>query len=488
MRLSGTDRRSVPTQAAGSAATGLSDADAVTLPHPGAALIDPIAGRELSGSALIAAVDAAADRYAELPAGPVFALTRTDVDSVVRYLGAVQARRPVALIDAGLSPEMLGDLIDRYRPGVITGVAGRTQDRLTPYDVRECAVLGPLWAGPDGAETHPDLALLLATSGSTGNPRLVRLSRHALFRNVASVVAALGIDATETTVTSLPLFYTYGLMVLNTHLAAGGTVLLDPRGLLDAGFWRTAADRRITSLATVPYQCEMLRRIGFDPQTVPTLRTLTQAGGRLRSDLVVDFSARMRTAGGELIVMYGQTEAGRMAVLPPGFLPDAAESAGAAIPGGAFLVDSPDADGTGEIVYTGPNVMMGYADSAADLVRGDDLAGVLPTGDVGRVDERGLLFLSGRIKRFSKVFGVRLNLDDVERMLTGRGPLAAVSGDDRIVIYAEAADDDLRTVIRHDLVKRTGLHSTGFDIRAIDALPLLPNGKIDYQSLSGMER
>lgn len=446
------------------------------LPHPDARLVDGRTGATVRGAALRTAVDAAAGGYAALPPGMVVTLMPTTVDAVLGYLGAVAARRPVALLDPALPADVLQDLVHRYRPAVVTGVS----DRPAPpgYATAHAEPLGPLWRGPGDTAVHPELGVLLATSGSTGSPRLVRLARRAVLANVAAVTAALAIDADEVTVTTLPLYYTYGLTVLNTHLSAGATVVLDERGLLDREFWATVRRHRVTSLAAVPYQYEMLSRIRFDPAAYPALRTLTQAGGRLRRDLVVDFHRRMRTTGGDLVVMYGQTEAGRMAILPAGRLPDCADSAGAAIPGGQFTVG----DG-GEIRYTGPNVMMGYARTAVDLARGDDLCGVLDTGDLGRLDADGLLYLTGRTKRFSKVFGVRISLDDVERMLQHRGPVAAVSGDDRIVVWAEGAAPQLCAEIRRELSTRIGLHSSGFEVRDIEQLPLLPSGKIDYRAL-----
>lgn len=121
--------------------------------------------------------------------------------------------------------------------------------------------------------------------------------------------------------------------------------------------------------------------------------------------------------------MYGQTEAtARMAVLPPERLADKLGSAGLALPGGRL-----EADDDGEILYHGPNVMMGYADTADDLSRGDDLGGVLRTGDLGRVDPDGFLHITGRLKRMAKIFGIRVNLDDVERMLRGSGPVAVTA-------------------------------------------------------------
>ncbi len=447
----------------------------MSLLHPSARLVDAASGRVVAGGELSALVASAADAFAACrAAGPVFALTPTDVDGVVRYLGAVAARRAVALLDPATPRDTLLDLVARFAPALVTGVSEAAP---AGYADAELPGLGPVWARPgDGVAPHPDLALLLTTSGSTGNPKLVRLSRRAVLTNAAQIADSLGITADAVAPTTLPLFYTYGLSVLNSHLLRGATVVLEREGLLRADFWRAVDEHGVTSLAAVPYQYEMLRRLRFDPARHPSLTTLTQAGGRLHPDLVTDFAARMN---GRLFVMYGQTEAtARMTVLPPERIADKLGSAGLPVPGGSLAVDD------GEVVYTGPNVMMVYAESAADLAKGDELGGVLRTGDLGRLDDEGFLFLTGRAKRIGKVFGVRVNLDDVERSLAAHGPVAAVAGDDRLRVFLEGGDP---RAVRSELAARLGTHVSGLDVRAVDRLPLLPTGKVDYRALEGAQ-
>ncbi|RKF27014.1 AMP-binding protein [Micromonospora globbae] len=458
-----------------------------SLLHADARLVDAATGRRLGGADL-------ADRVADLaallddePPGVVFATAAADIDAVLRILAAWEAGRPVALLDPQITPAALRDLVGRFRPAVLLG-APAPGDGFQPA----AAGLGPAWrrTGPAGERPHPDLALLLTTSGSTGNPKLVRLSRTAVQANASAIATALGLDGDEVAPTTLPLHYTYGLSVLTSHLHAGATVLLARTGLTSRDFW-TAVDRHgATSLAGVPYQYEMLRRLRFAPARHPRLRTLTQAGGRLHPELVADFHERMAAVGGRLFVMYGQTEAtARMTVLPPDRLPGKLGSVGLPVPGGTVSIRADDGtettepDRVGEIVYRGANVMMGYAETAADLARPDELGGVLATGDLGRLDADGFLFVTGRIKRIAKVFGVRVNLDDVERSLGHHGPVAAVAGADRLVVVVEGADPDRLAGIRAEVAAALGTHSSGVQVRGVDALPLTPTGKPDYRVL-----
>ncbi|GAB1644782.1 AMP-binding protein [Krasilnikovia sp. MM14-A1259] len=439
----------------------------MNLLHPDARVVDAATGAVLDH----AHVDAAAAGFARHAPGVAFALTPTELPAVARYLGALQTGRPVALLDPELAPPVLHELVGRFAPALVTGVTGEP-----PAGYRAEA---DTWVRlSPAAEVHPDLALLLTTSGSTGNPKLVRLSGAAVLANAEAIATSLGITGDDVAPTTLPLFYTYGLSVLHSHLLRGATVVLERSGLLRPDFWAAVDAYRVTSIAAVPYQYEMLRRLRFDAALYPSLRTLTQAGGRLRPELVADFGQRMAAAGGRLFVMYGQTEAtARMTVLPPDRLADKLGSAGPPIPGGALSVVD------GEVVYRGPNVMLGYAETAADLARGDDLGGVLHTGDLGRLDDDGFLFLTGRLKRIGKVFGVRVNLDDVERSLAAHGAVAAVAGDDRIHVFVEGADAQLARAVRGELAGWLDTHFSGLDVRGVDALPLLPTGKIDYRRL-----
>jgi acyl-CoA synthetase (AMP-forming)/AMP-acid ligase II len=455
----------------------------------GARLVDVAGGRVLEGEQLAAGVTAAGEQLAALPQGVLFARTAVDLPSVLRYLGAFEAGRPVALIDPALDADVLAGLVTRFRPAAVLNAA----DGAPPAEYAE---RDGDWVreDPNGVTPHPDLAVLLPTSGSTGNPKLVRLSRHAVLANADAIAEVLGIFSAEVAPTSLPLHYSYGLSVLNSHLIRGATVVIEPSGVLGRGFWDAVTEHKVTSLAGVPYHYEMLRRLKFDPAKYPSLRTLTQAGGKLRDDLVVEFNDRIRGAGGQMFVMYGQTEAApRMATVPADRLAGKIGSAGKVLPGGALTVRRDDGSETvhpkitGEVLYRGPNVMMGYAENEAELANGDDVGGTLATGDLGYLDEDGFLFITGRLKRIGKVFGNRVNLDDLEHAVrsasVGIDVVAAVAAGDKVVLFAEGVGKDTCKEAARALSDRLHLHTSGFDVRSLDTVPLLASGKIDYRSL-----
>jgi acyl-CoA synthetase (AMP-forming)/AMP-acid ligase II len=456
-----------------------------SLIHDGARLIDAVDGSRLAGAGLASRVAAVADELSALADGVVFARMSQDLPSVLRYLGAFESGRAIAMIDPSLDADVLAGLIERFRPAAVLGAA----EGSAPKGYR---VKGATWerTGREGVAPHPDLAVLLPTSGSTGNPKLVRLSRGAVLHNADTIAQVLGIDEDEVTATNLPLHYSYGLSVLNSHLLRGATVVVDGNGVMGRPFWTAVETYKITSLPGVPYHYEMLRRLRFDPAKYPSLRTLTQAGGKLRTELVTEFNEKMRAVGGRMFVMYGQTEAApRMSTVPAEMLTEKLGSAGPALPGGTFSIRGDD--GTeitepgvdGEVVYRGPNVMMGYAETEAELANGDDVGGVLVTGDLGHLDADGYLYITGRLKRIGKVFGNRVNLDDLEQVVKGYGPAAAVPAGDKVVVWLQDADAEACKAAAKTLSERLHLHVTGFDVRPSGDFPLLPSGKIDYRSL-----
>lgn len=467
--------------------------------RPGARLVDAAHGVTLDGESLSARVDLAAAAFDALPPGAVFTAAEATTASVIRYLGAFEAGRAVLPVDPGTPPRTLAESALRFAPALLTGFDDvvlaellRLPECTDAYEVVDLPILGPSLLRDDRASRaipHPDLGVLLGTSGSTGRPKLVRLARSAVLANTESIAAALDLRSDDVAVTALPLFYSYGLSVLNSHLWAGATVVLSDPDVTGSAFWKTVDMYGVTSLALVPSQYEMLRRLRWSSERHGRIRSMTCSGGRLRDDTTLHFHNDLRRHGGSLSVMYGQTEAGpRIASLSPDRLPEKLGSVGPGIPGVSLSIRLEDGTETvepgraGEVVCRGPGVMMGYAEHAGDLAQPDMCSGTLRTGDLGRLDHDGCLFLTGRISRLAKVFGVRIDLAAVEHVLAGEGPVAAVAGDDRILIWIEG-DGTRGPELARTTAERLRVHRSGVEVRFVDRLPALANGKTDYRAL-----
>ncbi|WP_041413908.1 AMP-binding protein [Sinorhizobium fredii] len=345
----------------------------------------------------------------------------------------------------------------------------------------------------DPVVPHPDLAVLLSTSGSTGQGKYVRLSRTNIEANAGAIADYLGLTAADRTCLILPLHYSYGLSVLNAHLSVGASVYLPGRSILDEGFLDGLAESGCTNLSGVPYSYDLLEKVGFRERAFPHLRFMTVAGGRLPPEKVHLYNEHLTARGASFFVMYGQTEAtARMAYVPPDRLSGREDRIGVAIPGGSLRIEDESGrlitgpEQPGELIYRGPNVMMGYALSRADLAEGAALS-VLRTGDLAVRDADGLFRIVGRTKRISKIAGLRIGHDGLEAALERHDIAAAVIGSD-VEIHAYFVGERDPADVRRLLVSASGL--TLLQVRAtrIDALPRLASGKVDYEALRQKSR
>ncbi len=398
------------------------------------------------------------------------------VHAVVAWLGALAGGHAVVPLPAG-DGDQRAFVTRRLAPDVVVRpIGGRWR--------RERGV-------GDGGDLHPDLAQVMTTSGSTGAGKFVRLSAAAVDSNARSIATSLALGPDDRAALVLPLHYSYGLSVLASHLAAGASVDLGFGSVLDPDFIDRLATSGCTGLSGVPYTFELLEGVGFRERMPATLAVMTVAGGRLEPRLVRLYDETLRRRGGRFHVMYGQTEAtARIAVLPPERAADAPDRIGTAIPGGRLhLVDEAGrtiegAGRVGELVYDGPNVMMGYAEERADLARGPEMA-QLATGDLAERDADGLFRIVGRKARFSKIAGLRVGHDALEAMLARSGVEAAVTGDDRGLNVAYVGRDSDETV-RREVAKAAGVTLRHVRVAAVPALPRTSAGKIDLPAVRGL--
>ena len=356
----------------------------------------------------------------------IFILSENSIGSLLGYVAAL-SNRIVPLIlsvktDAGLyqnlyrlyCPEYLW--MPRFRLGEL---GGNVVFESWGYVLVKTGLQSP--------PLYDELSLLLPTSGSTGSPKLVRHSYRNIEANAENVENLFGLTADERAMAILPMHYTMGLSVITSHLKAGAMLILSGRSLLDAKFWKMLKDERATSFTGVPYSYELLMKLRFTRMNLPDLQTITQGGGKLTEE---QFSALAKYAdetGKRFIATYGQSECtARMAYLPPELASTKICSIGIAEPGGKLSLIEDDGretfegEGSGEMVYRGENVTLGYATCPEDLLKGDENHGVMHTGDLARRDADGCYYIVGRLKRFLKIFGLRIGLDEIENLVKSR--------------------------------------------------------------------
>lgn len=421
-----------------------------------------------------------------------FCLCENTIGSFVGYVAFMVNNIPTVLLDASKDIDIIDGLIEHYQPQYIWCPTKRIDELSIGVPVMEYEDYTLLQTGKQEYEIHPDLLLCLTTSGTTGSPKLVKLTEDNLRSNAESIAEYLKITEKERAITSLPMYYSFGMSVINSHLIKGATLLLTDKAVIQREFLNFLKEGKVTSIAGVPYTYEMLRRLRFLQMELPELRTMIQAGGKLNANIVKEYVEAAKANGKEFIVMYGQTEAApRMSYLPFEKALDKYASIGIAIPGGKLSVrdvndqEIKESDTDGELIYEGPNVCMGYAECIEDLAKGDENHGVLHTGDVARFDSEGYFYITGRMKRFVKIWGNRCNLDATEQLVKSITTSCACVGiDDKITVFI--TEDGLEEKIKTYLCNKTGLNLRAFEVRVIDAIPTLPSGKLDYQKMQEM--
>ena len=428
--------------------------------------------------------------------GLLFCLCENRIGSLLGYIACMEHHIPIVLLDGSKEVSTINYLVDIYQPEYIWLLDKRANDYNGEkvYEYGSFVLLRMHYAIEiDTPKIYPELALCLTTSGSTGSPKFVRLSAKNVLANAESIAEYLDIDENERPVTTLPSYYSYGVSVINSHLIKGATILLTEGTVAQRDFWNFLKEQKATSIAGVPYTYEMLKMLRFFRMELPYLKTMTQAGGKLNKDIAKEYIEWAKSKGKRFFVMYGQTEAtARMSYLPLEHALDKYASIGIAIPRGKFslidvngnAIEEPDVDG--ELVYEGPNVSLGYAECRADLAKGDENDGVLHTGDVARRDADGYYYITGRMKRFVKVWGNRCNLDATEQIVKSNVTTrcACVGVDDKITIFV--TEQGLESQIVNILTEKTGFNSRAFEVRVIDAIPVKSSGKIDYPAMQQM--
>jgi acyl-coenzyme A synthetase/AMP-(fatty) acid ligase len=407
----------------------------------------------------------------------VFLQVTNTFESVISYLACLRSGHPVLLLDSQLDDELFQNLVATYQPNWII----READINNFSDFEH--------------SFHNDLAVLLSTSGTTGSPKLVRLTKRNINANARSIAKYLNLDNKQVTITTLPFHYSYGLSVINSHLVVKAKVVLTNYSVMTREFWRNIEDYQVTSFAGVPYVFQMLRRMRYDRFNSSSIQYLTQAGGKLDDETVSYFNGVTNARGQKFIVMYGQTEAtARISYLPPEMLENKFGSIGIPIPDGDLFLETPSGQLTkqpgveGQLVYEGPNVMMGYAEHIIDLASGDVCGGRLKTGDIGYCDEDGYFYITGREKRFIKVFGYRISLDAVDNYLQSQNYNSATLGsDDKLEVFITNVQDQDLDSIKKELAHKFRLNLNLISVSLIDKIPRTTSGTIDFPSLKSKE-
>jgi long-chain acyl-CoA synthetase len=409
----------------------------------------------------------------------VFAYIDNSIESISVFWSFMRGNYCIALLSPSITEKFKNELEQLYKPSIIYDKA-RTE--ILKYDVKSCNGVNYFTSIEDFDITiHPKIKVLISTSGTTGSPKFVKLSEENLLSNANSICEYLPINATDVTPLNLPVFYSYGLSILTSNSLRGGKIICTNDDILKKAFWENFQKYGYTSFAGVPFVYEMLDRIGFTKKEYPSLKYFTQAGGKLQDPLVKKFGVHAIKHQIEFYVMYGQTEAtARMSYLAPYDTLNKIGSIGKPITNGTFIID----EETNELCYKGPNIFGGYLQSAYDLSFYNQEE-VLRTGDIAKLDEDGFYFITGRLKRFTKLFGNRINLDEVESMVAkqfNRHVKCVGFNDSLLIIFTNENELEL-DIIANFISLELKLHISVIKHKFVDEIPITANGKINYTEL-----
>lgn len=267
------------------------------------------------------------------------------------------------------------------------------------------------------------LAEIIFTSGSTGEPKGVMITHKNIIANTESIIEYLKLDGSDIIEIVLPFYYCYGLSLLHTHLKVGGSIVLNNSFMFVGSVINDLNHYKCTGFSGVPSHFQILLRKAksFKETEFPSLRYVTQAGGKLHKTFISEFTESFPEVN--FYVMYGQTEAtARLSFLEPDRLDAKLGSIGRAIPGVELeLVDESGAvimetGVVGELLARGDNVMKGYLgdeQGTAETLKD----GWLHTGDLAQKDEDGYFFLTARKKEIIKVGGRRISPKEIEEVI-----------------------------------------------------------------------
>lgn len=415
----------------------------------------------------------------------IFILSENKIGALLGYVASICSRVVPLIISAATEKSLYERLYDMYKPEYLW----------VPQHLANGLGFEPLYTnweyvlvmtGNPHVPMYEDLSLLLPTSGSTGSPKLVRHSYRNLEANAENVSRLFRLEGTEKAMAILPMHYTMGLSVVTSHLYAGATLLLSGRSLLDRGFWTML--KEATSFTGVPYSYDILVKMRFTRMELPNLKVITQGGGKLTADIWNILAQYAHDKGKQFIATYGQSECtARMAYLPPELALEKICSIGKAEPGGQLsLVDDNgnetfEGEAQGEMVYRGENVTLGYATCQDDLTKGDENHGLIHTGDLARRDADGCYFIIGRIKRFLKIFGLRIGLDEVEQMIKSEFKIDCYckGNDEKLIVML--TEKKMKEIIPLFVEERTHLFHKNIDVVVVDEIQRNEAGKVVNQ-------
>ena len=417
----------------------------------------------------------------------MFLICENNIESILFYLSSLKKNCALVLLEKNITNINLNILISKYQPRYIF-INKKNNYNLNKFNRKKIYMNYVLLENKKKIKIKisKNLKILISTSGTTGNPKYVKLTKQNIDFNTSSILKYLKINKKDITITTLPMNYVYGLSIINTHIFAGARIVLNEYSVLDNRFWSSFTDNKITNINGVPYLYEILDKVKFLEKDLSSIKFFTQAGGKIEKTIqkkLINFCLKNKK---KIFFMYGAAEAtARMSYLPWMYAKEKIGSIGKVIYGGKFWLEDKkgkkikQSNKVGELVYSGKNVSPGYAKSYHDLTKNND-CDILRTGDFAKRDEDGFYYLFGRSDRFIKIQGNRLNLDDIEVYISSFGikSVCKLNKKNKITIFIEKNIDE--KMLLKKIKDKISIHPSNFSIKKINKFPINKNLKVSY--------
>lgn len=421
-------------------------------------------------------------------------LANNSIGSIICYISLVKNRYPVLILDEKITKKFLKKIIKLYKPENIclpteSSLIRNNKDYKFNFEFKKFQFLKEV--NKDTFEIKNNLSILATTSGSTGSAKLVRQSYNNIKSNTYSIIKYLKLNKDNITITNLPLSYTFGMSIINTHLEVGSKIVITKKTVFEKFFWELFKIHQINTIYGVPYTYEILDRLNFFSKNTKNLKLLAQAGGKITETLQRKIYFYINRYKKIFSIMYGQAEATtRISYLPYNKFGKKIGSIGIPIPGGKIKLigdnsqEIKNPSTIGEIVYEGKNVCMGYAFDRGDINKKDEWNGKIFSGDLAKRDNEGYYYIVGRRKRFSKIYGLSINLDEIENLLKSKfsfSEFAVISLENKIMIFSSTRG--MKNKILNYIRTNININIRTFEIIFIKKIPNLSNGKNNYKAL-----
>jgi len=417
----------------------------------------------------------------------ILILCNNDLETIAMYLACIKNKTICLLLEENLNLIHLNRLIKIYKPEYIFCNNKKKLNnfkKILKYN-NKTLFKNKVFKKK---EYNSKLSVLLTTSGSTGTPKLAKLSFENLNSNATSISKYSSISSSDTMITTLNPAYSFGLSMINSHLLNGAKIILNNDSIISKNFFEKMIKFKISTIGGVPFMYEIFDRLKI-LEKKNFLRKVLQAGGPLKIDLQKKFAKICNKKKIKFFIMYGQTEASpRISYLPPKKFSNKIGSIGIPVPNGKIEIVNQNGDlltkpfEVGEMIYYGKNVFLGYAQNIKDLEKNDNGFGKLNTGDLAYRDNDNFFYIVGRKKRIIKLFGKRINLDEIEKIINKSKIInACISKKEKLIVFV--CSKKINSVVTKILNKDLKLNKIAFEIKHLSKLPKLSNGKINYMQL-----